>query len=342
MPLLLDLTLGTSLVRATLLRRPSERNRSPFVGDVQLCDGRVAIAHLPSMEMGGKCVAGAELLLKVATNQKGTPVGSEAVSPKYGTPKCEFIAQLLRVDEGAGEVWCGANPSLGERLAEEMIGGKHLDTYLSAPVLSYKREVKNIAGTGSRADFVLLHTSSDNAKAEDGAAHFSVLEVKTVVDTSPINAGATPQELRATFPWGRSKQKGPDGERVVSARAIKHVDELAALARGDRVAWQEDAEEDGAPPTPPGGGRSKGSEEDASLPRTGARMGAVLLFVVTRGDAGAFSPNAEACPSFARHLARAKASGVDVQAHQVVWGEGEDVGRAFYGGPVPVLLGEYK
>lgn len=88
-PLLLDLSTEFDLVKATLLRRPSERNRSPYVGDIQLESGRVAIAHLPSLEMGGKCVPGAELLLKVAKDKKGKPVGPEAVSPKYGTPKCE-------------------------------------------------------------------------------------------------------------------------------------------------------------------------------------------------------------------------------------------------------------
>eukprot|EP00618_Florenciella_parvula_P039710 CAMPEP_0119490610 /NCGR_PEP_ID=MMETSP1344-20130328/15742_1 /TAXON_ID=236787 /ORGANISM="Florenciella parvula, Strain CCMP2471" /LENGTH=123 /DNA_ID=CAMNT_0007525791 /DNA_START=27 /DNA_END=394 /DNA_ORIENTATION=+ len=79
-PLLLDLSAEFELVKATLLRRPSERNRSPYVGDIQLESGRVAIAHLPSLEMGGKCVPGAELLLKVATDKKGNPVGAEAVS----------------------------------------------------------------------------------------------------------------------------------------------------------------------------------------------------------------------------------------------------------------------
>ena len=86
------------LVPATVVGRPSARNRSPYVGDVRLADGRVAIAHMPSMEMGGKCVAGAECLLKPATDKAGRLVGSEATG-KYGTPKCEFIMQLLRCVE---------------------------------------------------------------------------------------------------------------------------------------------------------------------------------------------------------------------------------------------------
>jgi hypothetical protein len=59
LPVLLDLNAGEAqLVRATFLRRPSERNKSPMVADVELADGRVVLAHVPSMDLGGKCVAG--------------------------------------------------------------------------------------------------------------------------------------------------------------------------------------------------------------------------------------------------------------------------------------------
>ena len=53
---------------ATVLARPSLRNKSPYVGDVQLEEEgeRAAIAHMPSLDMGGKCVPGARILLKPA------------------------------------------------------------------------------------------------------------------------------------------------------------------------------------------------------------------------------------------------------------------------------------
>ena len=52
---------------ATVLARPSLKNKSPYVGDVQLEEeGRTAIAHMPSLDMGGKCVPGARILLKPA------------------------------------------------------------------------------------------------------------------------------------------------------------------------------------------------------------------------------------------------------------------------------------
>ena len=81
-PLLLSLR---GLIRAKMVRRPSARNRSPYVGDILLEDGREAIAHMPCMDMGGKCREGANLLVRVATDAKGQPVGKDAVSKKYGT-----------------------------------------------------------------------------------------------------------------------------------------------------------------------------------------------------------------------------------------------------------------
>ena len=43
-------SLGEDLVLATVAQRPSARNKSPYVGDIRLPDGRIAIAHMPSME----------------------------------------------------------------------------------------------------------------------------------------------------------------------------------------------------------------------------------------------------------------------------------------------------
>lgn len=116
---------------------------------------------------------------------------------------------------------------------------------------------------------------------------------------------ALPHVRAATFPWGTRRQVGPDGEKVVSARAIKHVRELAKIARGEC------------------------EEQD------GTRLGAALLFVVVRGDCEKMRPNKEACASFARHLCDAEATGVRVLARRISWC---DDGRAFDDGPIPVDL----
>ena len=87
----------------------------------------------------------------------------------------------------------------------------------------------------------------------------------------------------------------------MSARAIKHVDELARIASGDI--------------------KDENNDE----------LGAAVLFVVGRGDAELFRPNVDGCASFARHLAAARDAGVRVLAHRVLWGQGEDLGKAFGG-----------
>ena len=298
------LSLPDDVVIGELRKRPSKRNRSPYVGDVWLeSEHREAIVHLPNLDMGGKCVPGAKLLLKPARDRKGNLVGKDAVSPKYGTPKCEFIAQLLWYDEsdlGYEPAWVGAHPSLGEKIAEQLVGRNLLGPTFPN-VKSYKREVRNVGGTDMRADFLIEH--------EDSSLPPRLLEVKTVVDTdySPesipdrvkcvfIN-DEKPYRRTAIFPWGSSNQKGPDGEAVVSSRAIKHVRELTRMVL----------------------------DESKSFDCT-------VLFVVIRRDAAAFRPNVNACPSFARYIREAKDAGVQVLAKQVIWGErSENLGKCFEG-----------
>jgi len=157
-----------------------------------------------------------------------------------------------------------------------------------------------------RSDFLVTHA--------DGTKR--IVEVKTVVDTDYSSSALPPAEIdsnenkkkrkgkprcvftsdqtpytrTAIFPWGNSKQKGPEGEPVVSARAIHHVRQLTRIARGECT--DDDGEQQ-------------------------QRYQATVLFVVARGDAQAFRPNHQACPSFARYLKEAADAGVQVLAKRV-------------------------
>jgi len=150
-------------------------------------------------------------------------------------------------------------------------------------VTSMKRQVT--IKSGSRADFVL----------EQASGKPRIVEVKTVVDTDYCATWPLPDRAKcvftsdnepyvrtAIFPWGTSNQKGPDGEPVVSARAIKHVRELTSFVAS--------------------------GEYDATI-----------LFLVIRGDAGRFRPNHGACPSFTKYLRQAQQSGVQLLAKSVQW-----------------------
>ena len=303
--LLFSLAENDELIKAKFVCRPSKRNRSPYVADVQLIDeDREAIAHVPSLAMGGKCVPGATLLLRPARDRKGVKVAATAVSPKFGTPKCEFIAQLLYVDESSlspslyPPTWVGAHPSLGERIAESWLRNNLVDGI--PPVSNLQTQVRNPCGADMRSDFLLHHT--------DGTKR--LVEVKTVVDTDYSSSAppghmkcrflseVTPYERTGIFPWGNSNQKGPDGEKVVSARAIKHVRELTQIAQG-------------------------------KLKEGNETYQATVLFVVIRGDAEKFRPNHEACPSFLKYLKEADSAGVQVLAKRVTWGTGVNEGDCF-------------
>jgi DNA-binding sugar fermentation-stimulating protein len=293
--------------------------------------------------------------MKPARDKKGNLVGPNDVSAKFGTPKCEYIAQLLRVDESHlttavsssssscavqyPAVWVGAHPSLGEKIAEQLIGQNLLQCDDFPEVQSFQREVRNPAGLDLRADFVVTHTDPTKRKR--------IVEVKTVVDTdySPDAVPPLPSQLQpssasspegkkkissnkrcvftssrvpyrrtAIFPWGNSNQKGPDGEPVVSTRAIKHVRELtrAVVEQKKNRKSTKKTNDDGT-----------GDEEFDST----------ILFVVIRGDAKAFRPNIDACPSFARYLKEAQDAGVNILAKQVVWGEERDkeLGKCYEG-----------
>lgn len=300
------------LVRAKLIARPSKRNRSPYVADVWLEDEqREAIAHVPNLDMGGKCVPGATILVKAARTPKGIKVGCNAVSPKYGTPKCEFITQLLHVDESTihpslyPAVWVGAHPSLGERIAEEclkrnLLGAVFADIDRDA----IQQQIRNPCGADMRSDFCVTHTTTGTKR---------IIEVKTVVDTDYavdfvpstkvkclFTSDQKPYTRTAIFPWGNSKQKGPDLEPVVSARAIHHVQELTRIATGELTDHKD-----------------------------GERYKAAVVFVVIRGDAQAFRPNVQACPSFGKYLRAAVSAGVEILVKQVSWGTGDEEGQCF-------------
>jgi DNA-binding sugar fermentation-stimulating protein len=297
------------LVAATLVSRPSKRNKSPYVADVHVPSlEREAICHVPNLDMGGKCRPGVQLLMRRARDGKGRRVGPDAKSPKFGTPKCEFILQLLYVDESAfgcdtikgsnskalsmyPPVWVGAHPSLGERIAKVWIERNLLPQLAAAssPVSQVQSQVSVPEAPNRRFDFMITH--------KDGTRR--IVEVKTVVDCDYSAAAPPPADLikcryvssaddyerTAIFPWGTRKQKGgTDGKTpVVSSRAIHHVSELSRLVREHKYQ-------------------------------------ATLLFVVVRDDATRFRPNQEACPEFVTALRRAHTAGVTIVAKRARFG----------------------
>jgi hypothetical protein len=63
------------VVLGTLIRRPSALNKSPYVGDAMV-NGREALVHVPSLDLGGEMKEGTVLAMIPATDRKGNLVGA--------------------------------------------------------------------------------------------------------------------------------------------------------------------------------------------------------------------------------------------------------------------------
>ena len=67
-----------NLKKGLFLNRPSKLNKSPFVGDV-LVNDEEKIVHVPSLDLGGKCIENTTVYKKSKNSGKkgkyGTPVG---------------------------------------------------------------------------------------------------------------------------------------------------------------------------------------------------------------------------------------------------------------------------
>ena len=282
--------------------------RSPYVADVQLQDGSVAMAHAPGMELGGVCVAGARVLL--SRNAVG------------GATKTAFAIQLVASPEGC---WIGAHPSLGNKLAAAALQRGLLAAALG-PHVSARAEATH---GRMRVDFELA----------DAAGARTLLEVKNVVCSDYakgskagrpkgydlVYAAAEGEQYRraAIFPVGKIGQKLEDGTRCVSERAIKHVSELAALT----------AESNGAV-------KARILTRAMPLMRQVADVlarfafraaQAAVLFVVNRGDCHSVSVRRSSCAALAAAAARAAAAGVAFHAFRVRWSGSQ----AHFDGSVP-------
>lgn len=225
------------IVRGSLVKRPSASIRSPYVADV-LIGKRTVMAHCPSLDLGGLCVPGAELLCTVNENAAvplAALLGSttdcdsgteQALNAKTGQTKTSVSVQLVKCEEpesGPSGCWIGAHPSLGEKLALSIIekipwtvlGG----TSSMRKVTAVKKQVTLTTKDGGRkmrADFVLDVTDAQADGAKSGEPTRVVVEVKNVVcadynpETKPDRKDCVfvserkPYQRCAIFPWSVS------------------------------------------------------------------------------------------------------------------------------------------
>ena len=336
-------------------------------------EGTTCVTHLPNLDSGGKCRPGVRVLCRRQPGVGPDTVGKFG-TPKCELV-CQLL-RCEEPENAPFGVWVSAHPAIGEKLTQALmqrgafddrlfmrvgkspakrergpsgtararavdvsidaspegraVGGSQTDL-MSSPVssqVSRRREASESASGSFRPDFSVEHPDGSVTVVETKQVVDTDYDAKTAADAAALQpghpvyamrrAGSEPEatntrESRAIapyfrsgiFPWGKRGQKGPEGEPVVSRRAIDHLLELSAIARGEGVS--------GAPTTR-----------------------AAVVLMAGRHDVHAIRPNGAACPSFAKHVAAARASGVTFLGHKVRWGEGPDAGKAFDAGPVPI------
>lgn len=118
-----------SLIKATVVKRPSASIKSPYVADIRLEDGTVALCHTPGLSCSGLVVPGRVIYVSKS-------------SPKS---KTAYTAQLSESTDSEGIYTVGIHPMVSQQMAAKLLDR------ISAEAV-WKSEVKLSEHT--RLDFV--------------------------------------------------------------------------------------------------------------------------------------------------------------------------------------------
>jgi len=158
------------LYRATVINRPSKTVKSPYVADILLEDGTVALCHTPGLSCSGLVVPQRTIYVSKAKNAKA---------------KTAYTAQISESVDSEGIHYIGIHPMVSQTVASKL-----LDKISQTAV--WKSEVK--VNEHTRLDFV--------GKTGEGKKIY--VEVKTAM----ISLSKEPRlTRRAVFPEGYRKSK---------------------------------------------------------------------------------------------------------------------------------------
>lgn len=172
-------------------------------------------------------------------------------------------------------------------------GDSRVDFELSQPDKKALVEVKNV---------VCADYSSQDAPEKKGPNHCVI-----------ISSNSSEYRRSALFPWGRVNQTF-EGQKVVSARAIKHIRNLVDTSL-----------------------KQKKTGTNSNNEKTGKAtiIEPIILFVVNRSDCHTMRACHEVCPVFAKELKNAEESGVKILAVRIRW---TPSGQAYFDGLIDVNL----
>lgn len=204
-----------SVVKGSVLKRPSASIKSPYVADVLLDDGRSVLAHSAALGCCGLSDKGATIWLQELPAKKG------------GDAKCSHRVCLSTLYDTVREksVTVGIFPKYAEELAEKVLVGNHFRSLQG--IQKYRREtvIKVDGLVDSRFDFSGI----------DGQGCPFLMEIKNV----PLAdyEDCVPRKHSSCYhdrEFGEKVAYFPDGYRKkasdpISPRALKHIRELTVI-----------------------------------------------------------------------------------------------------------------
>lgn len=203
------------LISGVVVKRPSATIRSPYVADVRLPDGSIALAHAPALDVGGLCAPGCKVLLKPR------PPGGKT------SHSIELVYCIGPESGPSGEVLVGAHPRLGEQLSKIVLERGLVEGLISEDIQGQKTL------GDSRVDFVLNEVNVVEVKNVVCADYHITTAPPKRNDNHCVVTSSVPSSSYARagiFPWGKLGQEF-EGQKVVSERAIKHIRNLSSLLR---------------------------------------------------------------------------------------------------------------
>ena len=162
-------TLPGTLLRATVVKRPSATIRSPYVADIQLEDGRVALCHTPGLGCSGLVEKGAVIYVNAS---------------KSGS-KTDFTAQIAECQDTQGSVYIGVHSLISQVAARGLLSR-------ISEVATWSQEVRIDEST--RIDYVGLMPNERKI----------YVEIKTAIVSHEM--ALTRDKRRAIFPDGYRKK----------------------------------------------------------------------------------------------------------------------------------------
>ncbi len=198
------------LFKATVIKRPSKKIKSPFVADIQLDkDSSIALGHTPSLG----CCGLADQDSNVWVRHLDSP-----------NTKCDYQIMLSELTTKKKKILVGIAPKMAEQIALQALKS-NLVSNLYVDIIESEKKYLN-----SRFDFC---GTTKNGKS-------FICEVKNVPLADYVDV-CKKERKKMSFshlPYNQKIAYFPDGYRKkkadpVSPRATKHVQELAQLKKED-------------------------------------------------------------------------------------------------------------